>query len=281
MIDRIFITTVNRVNDQITLSQIPESLKGKVTLVVQKWERSQYNYDVDYMVLPEEVNIEDYHCLAKTRKIVYEEAKNLKYCLLDDDLLFKRRNQRRFCLPSNMEKSSRNCNEEDMLEMFNLYSDWLNEKEITFCGGCRFPIIPDTKEYSNNRPVFSQIFFDGPAFAEILGDIPLTEIRYNSDVLLLLSLFTRGYGSRESNVFGFDNISLKGKINQSQWKNEKGSFNKVWNDHKRLQEMFPNYYQIILNQDGSRVEGGFRNYGKVKVSWSKAYKNNNLDKFLY
>ena len=42
MIDRIFIPTVNRVNDQITLSNIPKSLIDRVTLVVQSWEIKKY-----------------------------------------------------------------------------------------------------------------------------------------------------------------------------------------------------------------------------------------------
>ena len=130
--DRIFIPTVNRVNDQITLGQIPKSLKNKVTLVVQSWERKKYKYDVDYLVLPKHINLDDYLCLSKSRKIIYEEGKNLKYCVLDDDLIFKRRNQMRFGKPSNMEKSSRICTEEDIEEMFKLYDGWLNEKDITF-----------------------------------------------------------------------------------------------------------------------------------------------------
>ena len=72
MIDRIFIPTVNRVNDQITLSNIPKSLMDRVTLVVQSWERKKYKYDVDYLVLPKEINLDDRLCLSKSRKIIYE-----------------------------------------------------------------------------------------------------------------------------------------------------------------------------------------------------------------
>lgn len=72
MIDRIFIPTVNRVNDQITLSNIPKSLIDRVTLVVQSWEIKKYKYDVDYLVLPKEINLDDRLCLSKSRKIIYE-----------------------------------------------------------------------------------------------------------------------------------------------------------------------------------------------------------------
>ena len=31
--------------------------------------------------------------------------------------------------------------------------------------------------------------------------------------------------------------------------------------------------EIVLDEKGKRVKGGFRNYGKVRVSWSKCYKS--------
>jgi len=269
--DRIFIPTVNRVNDQITLGQIPKSLKNKVTLVVQSWERKKYKYDVDYLVLPKHINLDDYLCLSKSRKIIYEEGKNLKYCVLDDDLIFKRRNQKRFGLPSNMEKSSRICNEEDMVEMFNLYSNWLSQPNITFCGGCRFSIIPQTKEYLDNKPIFSQLFLNGSDIFDKLNEFPLTEVRYDEDVLFILSLFSKGFGSRESQTFGFDNISLKGKIEETVWKDSE--FRNVWRDHRKIEKLFPQYYNVLLDENGKRVKGGFRNYGKTKVFWGKCFKS--------
>jgi hypothetical protein len=267
--DRLFIPTVNRVDNQITLSQIPKSYKNKVTLVVQQWERQKYNYDVDYLVLPKNVNTDDYLCLAKTRKIIYEEAKKLKYGVLDDDLTFARRNQKRFGLPSNMEKTSRICNEEDMNEMLNLYSSWLDHKDITFTGGCRFSLIPSTKEYHDNGPVFSQLFLNGPDFADRLHDFPLTEVRYNEDVLFLLSLLARGYGSRISQTFGFHNASLKGKLTDTVWADTK--YEDVWKDVTKIQNLYPDFVKVPLDKNGNRIKGGFRNYGKMQVYWKKCY----------
>ena len=271
MIDRIFIPTVNRVNDQITLSNIPKSLMDKVTLVVQSWERKKYKYDVDYLVLPKHINLDDYLCLSKSRKIIYEEGRNLKYCVLDDDLIFKRRNQKRFGKPSNMEKSSRICTEEDVEEMFKLYDGWLDEKDVTFCGGCRFSIIPSTKEYLDNKPIFSQLFINGSDIFDRLNEFPLTEVRYDEDVLFILSLFSKGFGSKESQTFGFDNISLKGKIEETVWKDSE--FKNVWRDHRKIEKLFPQFYNVLLDEKGKRVKGGFRNYGKTKVFWSKCFKS--------
>ena len=116
--DRIFIPTVNRVDRQITYNGLPKSLQKKVTMVVQHWERPQYKYDCDYLVLPKKLDLSDPMCLPKSREIIYREGRNIKYSVIDDDLIFKRRNQKRFGLPSDMEKSSRLCTNKDVTEMF-------------------------------------------------------------------------------------------------------------------------------------------------------------------
>ena len=53
---KIYIPTVNRPDNQITYEALPDELKSNVTLVVQKWERDKYNYDCNYLVLPDEIN---------------------------------------------------------------------------------------------------------------------------------------------------------------------------------------------------------------------------------
>jgi len=274
MIERIFIPTVKRVDNQITYESLPKELQEKVTMVVQKWERPQYHYDCDYLVLPDKVNLDDYLCLAKTRKIIYQEGCNMKYAVLDDDLVFKRRNQKRFGKPSNMEKSSRICTQEDIAEMFKLYGGWLDENNVTFCGGCRFSMIPQTKEYLDNKPIFSQLFIDGSNIYHLLDELPLTKVRFDEDVLFILSLFTRGLGSRESQTFGFENMSLKST--STLW-DEKTQDDVAW-DHHVIHVHFPEFYQVLFDENGERVKGGFRNYGKTKVSWSKAYKSSQQGK---
>ena len=65
------------------------------------------------------------------------------------------------------------------------------------------------------------------------------------------------------------------------WDNQ--TFEQTHNDHKKIQERFPEFFKILYNTDGTRVQGGFRDYGKVKVSWSKAYKKgntNSLEEFI-
>lgn len=269
--NRIFIPTVNRVDQQITYNGLPDDLKERVTMVVQAWERSQYKYDCNYLVLPEAINLTDRLCLAKTRAIIYKEARNEKYAVLDDDLTFKRRNSKRFTGISNMEKSSRNATHDDIREMFNQFSIWLDDPKVTICGPTQIQNIPATVAYRNNTSMTSGIFVNGSDFSLILDDLPLSEVRYGEDTLFFLSLLTRGYGNRASQEFCFSNNSLTGKLKEGVW--DGTTFEEVWDDHKRIAEIYPDFFNIEVDEKGDRVKGGFRGYGKVKTFWAKAYKS--------
>lgn len=269
--DRIFIPTVNRLDQQITFNGLPDELKKRVTMVVQSWERSKYKYDCGYLTLPEEINLNDRLCLAKTRAIIYREARNEKYAILDDDLTFKRRNTKRFNGISNMEKSSRNATHDDIREMFELFSTWLDEPTVTICGPAQIQNIPATTFFRQNTSVTGAIFVNGSDFNRLLDELPLEEVRYGEDTLFILSLLSRGFGTRASQEFCFANHSLSGKIKEGVW--DGTTFEEVWKDHKKIEALFPDFFKIQLEADGQRVKGGFRNFGKVRVFWSKAYKS--------
>lgn len=268
--DRIFIPTVKRVDQQITYDGLPKSLKKKVTMVVQHWERPQYHYDCDYLVLPKKLDLSDPLCMSKSREIIYEEGRNLKYCVLDDDLKFKRRNSKRFYGVSDMEKSGRNCTDDDIKEMFDLFDKWLKEPSVSFCGPSQIQNIPSTKPFTNNQSISSCVWFNGPNFSDFLDDIPKI-CRYGSDTFFFLGLLSNGFGNRVSQIFCFDNVSLKGKLTENIW--DKTKFNDVWESHKIINKHYPQFFKIILDENGNRVEGGFRNFGKVRTYWSKCYQS--------
>ena len=71
-LDKIYILTCRRVDDQITYNALPQKLKEKVCFVVQDWEREQYNYDAEYLVLPKDIQI-------KMNDYYKEDLKNLGY----------------------------------------------------------------------------------------------------------------------------------------------------------------------------------------------------------
>lgn len=284
---KIYIPTVHRYNNQITYNHLPEELQRKVTLVVQAHELG--NYDLpdflgSVMVLPntKEYHYSEYYCLPKTRKFIYDEAGNSKYVVLDDDLNFHRRNSKYFGGKDNMEKSRRLCAPDDILEMFELYEKWLDEDEVSFCGCSHVENPPGGKPYVNNSSLGSGVWFNGKDFYKDLNNWDLTSIRVMEDTHFFLTLLTNGYGNRVSSEFCFSNTSVtKKNMASTIWDSQ--TFEQTHNDHKKIQERFPEFFKILYNTDGTRVKGGFRDYGKVKVSWSKAYKKgntNSLEEFI-
>ncbi len=271
MIERIFIPTVNRADNQITYDNLPDALKQRVTMVVQAWERDKYQYPCDYLVLPEEINLDDYYCLPKTRKIIYEAGQNMKYAVLDDDLTFGRRNAKYWTDESNMEMSKRKATEADMLEMFDLYSKWLDEPTVTVCGCGHAENPPQGNEYSNNASLSSAFWINGNDFKDLLPELELTRTKVAEDTVFLLSLLSRGYGNRVSQEFIFFNNSVHTKNMKSTIWDEQ-TFEATHRDHKIVESMFPGIFTVLYNHhSGERVKGGFRDYGKTRTDWSKAF----------
>lgn len=282
MIERIFIPTVHRVNDQITFNHLPEKYKSKVTMVVQAWERSFYHYDCDYLVLPDtdEYHFSNYYCLPKTRKFIYEAGRNMKYCLFDDDIIFKRRNVKYFGGVSNMEKSKRQATDEDFDEMFELFEEWL-DSDITVVGCSQSENPPSGKSYAvannktvcyrDNTSITSAYWINGSHFTNDLDNMDLTSVRVGEDACFLLSLLTRGYRNRVSSDFVIYNASNHRKMKSTVW--DQQTMEQTFKDHQILERMFPGLFKILYNQDGSRVEGGYKNFGKSKIEWSKSFRS--------
>ena len=280
MIDKIFIPTVNRIDNQITYNALPDELKRQVVFVVQSWEREKYDFNVDYLVLPEYITLEHPRAISETRNVIYNEAKNMKYALLDDDITFHRRNAKYWSGISSMEKSKRKCTSDDILEMFEMYSSWL-EDDITVCGCSHAENPPRNKEYAKNTSLGSQYWINGKDFAHVLPEMKLTEVKVGEDIVFLLSLLTRGFSNRVSQEFCFVNKSVDNKTIKSVLWDEQ-SFEDTQRDHETIMKMFPGLFEIIYDEDGKRASGGFRGYGKWKCHWSKAYskRGNNLENFL-
>lgn len=272
MIERIFIPTVNRVDNQIAYNNLPCQLQSNVVMVVQAWEREQYKYDCEYLVLPDtqEYHFSDYYCLPRTRKFIYEAGKDMKYCVMDDDITFGRRNAKYFGDTSNMQMSKRKSTPEDVLEMFDLYDSWLNE--VTVCGCSHIENPPSNKRFRNNSSLGSVLWINGTHFKHILHELDLTSVRVMEDTCFLLSLLTRGYSNRVSEEFVFHNESVKKtKMKSTVWDNQ--TFEQTHQDHLYIQNLFPEFFKILYDADGNRQPGGYRDYGKVSVKWSKAFKS--------
>ena len=113
------------------------------------WEWDQYPYKAEYLILPETITPDHARSISETRKIIYEAAQTTKYAMLDDDLVFLRRNAKYWTGISDMEKSSQPCSHQDILDMFQLFSRWLDEDDCTVCGCSQVQNIPARTLYRN------------------------------------------------------------------------------------------------------------------------------------
>ena len=277
MIERIYIRTVRRVDNQITYNNLPDELKSKVIMVVQEWEREEYNYDCEYLILPKHITLDFPKALTMTSEIIYHHAKNIKYAMLDDDITFSRRNAKYWTGESNMEKSKRKCTDEDIIEMFKMFDEWLDESEVTFCG-CGFSRPPSEVHYMKNQSLSSAFWIDGRKLSKILSELDLTYTRVAQDVVFILSLLTRGHGNRVSNEFLFNNVSTtKKSMKSEQWDNQK--IEDTLKDHREIEKRFPGIFKVLYDAEG-RIAGGFRNQGKSKIYWKKAYESSKHSKLF-
>ena len=269
MIEKIYIPTLHRADNQITYNALPDKLKEKVVLVVQSWERDKYDLEVDYLVLPDYITPDHPRAIAHTRKVIYEDGRNTQYAMIDDDITFARRNAKYWTGESNMEKSKRKSSEEDVLEMFELFDTWLDEGEVTFCGPGFDENPPSAKPYLTNTSMSSAYWINGTHFSDVLDEFPVTEVKVAEDVVFILSLLSRGFSNRVSIEFCMRNASVMKKMDSVVWDDQ--TRETVMRDHKTIEGLFPGIFKILYETDGTRVDGGFRNFGKSRIQWSKAF----------
>ena len=194
MIEKIYIPTFRRVDKQIALNSIPQYYKSKVVLVVQEQERDDYKYDVDYLVVGNNIGI------AKTRECIYRDAKNIKYGVIDDDIIMYRRNCRYYNLEPNMQTSKKPIvDKEDWSDMFNQINKYLDEDDVLMVGHREhsFPPLSDPKNkrggISKNCAIFSCFWIDGKKLSSFIDEVDWCEFELSEDVALNFEILTRGW----------------------------------------------------------------------------------------
>ena len=209
MIERIYIPTVRRADNQITFNNLPTELQSRVVMVVEPGERHLYRYDLaEYLEIPESF-VGDYYQLSRTRKFIHEHAGPIKYAVIDDDLTIRRRNSKYWTGESNMETSRRDATQTEILEAFATFNIWLDECDIGIVGLSTPDAPPATAEYVDTKGVFGMLFIDGRMLSEHLPEMDLTSIRVAEDVLFIYECLSRGINTRQSTEWMYDNGSLK------------------------------------------------------------------------
>jgi hypothetical protein len=184
MIERIYIPTVRRADNQITFNNLPKELQERVVMVVEPGERHLYDYPCEYLEIPEKL-VGTWTQLAETRLFIHKHAGAIKYCVADDDIKIRRRNAKYWTGQSNMEKSKRDATAEEMLDMYETVDKWFDERAIGVVGLSDAGTPPASNEYEDTKDVYSYVFYDGRMLSEVINDMDICSLRIAEDVLFL------------------------------------------------------------------------------------------------
>ena len=275
MIKTIYIPTYKRANDQVTLNGLPKDISKKmVTLVVQKQELSehkQYQNRVNRIM-----EVDNNIGIAKTRELICKDAGSQRFYMIDDDIIFHRRNRKyykEFNNKSNMKKSKRIATEKDIEKMFKIVDGWLNDPDLISVGHRRHFYPPyRNKSYVDNTLAHGVVAIDGKKLQSFIKHIEWDTCQYCEDVNFNFEYMTRGYKNRITDEFcaqmGF---YQKGGVNED--RNAK-TFKE---SHDNLMNRWPEYVTLKEEPVVRETIGEITEY---KYDWRKAYKDGiiNFDK---
>jgi hypothetical protein len=285
MIERIYIPTVRRANNQITFNNLPKELQERVVMVVEPGERHLYDYPCEYLEIPEKL-VGTWTQLAETRLFIHKHAGAIKYCVADDDIKIRRRNAKYWTGQSNMEKSKRDATAEEMLDMYETVDKWFDERAIGVVGLSDAGTPPASNEYEDTKDVYSYVFYDGRMLSEVINDMDICSLRIAEDVLFLYEVLSRGINTRKSTEWMYDNRSMVQK--------DLSDTREVWTGmFKNVEDRPDNYYQSDAHYDAMRYIQSkyphgvkiFEKDGKMKNRkyWKKVYNpkyENTLEDFM-
>ena len=255
MIDTIYIPTLGRSHNQITFDNMTSSAQAITTLVVQPKEAHLYtNYPS--VVLPEN------DCgITATRKWIWEQGKNQRYMVFDDDCrLVVRRPWH------HGEKTKKAMTDDDWKHMLETTSQWM-DSGIAW-GGCRTGGLPPAgREYIDNTGTAEVFFFDGtqlPSADELDWELSTAE-----DISLSLQLLSKGYSNRVWDRFVYlsDFVGTEGGC--ATWR----TLDIINNNHAKLIDKFPEY--VSYNGEKEMMGGIFK---KIKIQYKKAYNDSQKSK---
>ena len=147
MIETLYIPTMGRTDTQVTYDNLSQKYRDMVLFVIPHHERNDYKYDKKQLL----VTPKDIKGIAATREFICRHAGEKRFSMIDDDVIFYRRNQKYYVdykKTSNMDKSKRQMTEQDFDEMFELFNKWMDDGYIHI-GHRRANLPPSRKSYDD------------------------------------------------------------------------------------------------------------------------------------
>tara|TARA_R110002074_G_scaffold379517_2_gene557798 strand:+ start:492 stop:1385 length:894 start_codon:yes stop_codon:yes gene_type:complete len=200
MIEKIYIPTMGRADVQITYDNLPEKYRKMVMFVVPYEERDDYGKYDRKQILATDKGLKG---IARTREFICRVAGKIRFSMIDDDVIFYRRNQKYYSdygKKSNMSKSKRQLTEEDFDEMFELFNKWMDEGYIHI--GHRRANLPPLNKSHNDISFFNSIHhINGNLLSKIIDDINWTLCEVGEDANFMFEYLSRGFINRKSCEF--------------------------------------------------------------------------------
>ena len=273
--------TFRRVDNQITFNNLPDKYKEKVVMVVQEQEASYYEYDCEYMIVENDIG------LTKTRTEIFANNLNKRFCIIDDDVVFWRRNQKyikevqdgyidfkpnmiKVKTESDMDGSKRLMKESDFDEMFTEFNDLFDNGDTY---RPQQPIIQISCKEQSQTPVGiatrtniagkSFHFFNGEHIDKIFDDIDWNMVKVGQDSMWQLEFLLHGYQLRLSDIFCIKSL----------WWQEGGCSEyrdaKMYNEeHQKLIQKYPKY---CWNGNKTIKRDVIGDVIDIKYRWRKAF----------
>ena len=201
MIETLYIPTMGRSDNQITYDKLPYKYQKKVVFVIPKdeWSSMTKLYgDNQLLATPDDIK-----GIAATREFICRYAGKTRFSMIDDDVVFYRRNQKYysdFDKKSNMDKSKRIATESDLDEMFALFDKWMDEGYIHI-GHRRANLPPCKKSYSDICFFNSIHHIDGKKLSKIIDKIDWTFCEVGEDANFMFEYLSKGLINRKSCEF--------------------------------------------------------------------------------
>ena len=229
---------------------------------MQASEYEQYEYKVDYLVVDNDIGI------AKTRKEIVYNAEYSRFWMVDDDMVFYRRNAKYFGEEPNMDISKRQMTSEDFDDMFADFDKWMDEDNVVMVGH-RYYGFPPSAKYEDFKILPGARYINGAEIKKFRDEIEWDLCQVGEDSMFQMECCLHGYIPRRSDEFcaNFDQFQEGGC---AEYRDSKFHYD----EHMKLLKKWPGYvFQKGVSEE--KHIGEIQNfYYKWKDAYDSYYKSN-------
>jgi hypothetical protein len=260
------IPTFKRLNNQITLSNIPNDLLDNVTLVVQPQEEKEARdiYSKIFVVSGDNIGF------AKTiRDLTYEFAVNRqsRFWILDDDLKFLRHYEND---DSKLRKEPMTAKDFD--EVLKRTEEWMDAGFPHGAFGTTWNNPIGKFPYVENSRIMTNKYYDGVTISKVWNEIDWEGCCGAEDFYVNLQLLTKGHPNRVWYEFVVDAGASHKEGGCADYRDA--------NYHNQscveLQKKFPQFVTLKYKEDNNPNMKGVL-LAKSQVQWKKAYASSQIN----